>query len=355
VNDELPQVAVRLAGISSAITPDAVLPLAGKVTDDYGLERAWIEYQVDDGAMATRNLAQQPSGGTVLDKLGSFDTREADAATGKRSLELRPGQRLTLSLKAADRCDLPRAENDAPNSRAGSSQVFTLEVVTPADLLALLERRELALRQRYEAIFNKATDTRNLLGRVDFQEAEAADASEAADGDSDVASDELSADSSGPAAASRALARRRLRISGSLQNVLQATDEIAGIAQAFDDLGDELTNNRIDNPDLSSRLREQIARPLHRIAEVRMPQLASELKLVEQHVADAATAAGELQTAKTTADEILVEMRQVLDRMLELETYNEVVALLRGIITDQDDLNRRTKERKNERIRNLFD
>ena len=107
--------------------------------------------------------------------------------------------------------------------------------------------------------------------------------------------------------------------------------------------------------DLSSRLREQIARPLHRIAEVRMPQLAAELKLVEEHVADAATAAGELATATTTADEILVEMRQVLDRMLELETYNEVVALLRGIITDQDDLNRRTKERKTERIRSLFE
>ena len=29
-------------------------------------------------------------------------------------------------------------------------------------------------------------------------------------------------------------------------------------------------------------------------------------------------------------------MRQVLDHMLELETYNEVVSLLRGIITDQD-------------------
>ena len=43
-------------------------------------------------------------------------------------------------------------------------------------------------------------------------------------------------------------------------------------------------------------------------------------------------------------------MRQVLDRMLELETYNEVVALLRGIITDQEEINRRTKERQKERL-----
>jgi hypothetical protein len=48
-------------------------------------------------------------------------------------------------------------------------------------------------------------------------------------------------------------------------------------------------------------------------------------------------------------------MRQVLDRMLELETYNEVVALLRGIITDQEEVNRRTKERQKDRLRDLFE
>jgi hypothetical protein len=48
-------------------------------------------------------------------------------------------------------------------------------------------------------------------------------------------------------------------------------------------------------------------------------------------------------------------MKQVLDRMLELETYNEVVALLRGIITDQDEINRRTKERQKDRLRTLLE
>ena len=48
-------------------------------------------------------------------------------------------------------------------------------------------------------------------------------------------------------------------------------------------------------------------------------------------------------------------MRQVLDRMLELETYNEVVALLRDIISDQDEINRQTKERQKERLRSLFE
>jgi hypothetical protein len=143
-------------------------------------------------------------------------------------------------------------------------------------------------------------------------------------------------------------------VAGSLQNVVQSAEEITGIAQAFDDLHDELTNNRIDNPDLKSRLREQIAQPLHRIGGRRMPKLAARLELVEEHLQDA-DGPPELVRAIALADEILVEMREVLDRMLELETYNEVVAQLRGIISDQQEISRQTKLRQREKLRSLFE
>ncbi len=424
VRDDVPQVAVRLAGIGAAITPDAILPLVGKVTDDYGLDRAWFEYQVDGGPSRTKPLATQPAGQASLkvgaasraaggdaspSRLGGpaddgqFDLRATDETTGKRLLELKPGQRFTLALKASDRFDLPEEPRvDAvaglseagasqaglaeagysESSRAGSSQQFTLDVVTPGDLLALLERRELALRQRYEAIYEKMTDTRNLLARVEFdgEPSTSADDASAAEqpalngvgegengrgGDENGARDGVSPSPSLPVSPSasspprltiqRALARRRLRVSGSLQNVVQSADEIAGIAEGFDDLGEQLANNRVDNPDLRSRLREQIAQPLHRIADERMPKLAAQLKLVEQHVEEPAAGAAELAKSLALADEILVEMRQVLDRMLELETYNEVVALLRDIISDQHDVSRRTKDQQKERLRSLFE
>jgi hypothetical protein len=352
VRDEVPQIAARLAGIGTAVTPDAVLPLVGKITDDYGLDRAWFEYRIDGGAAETQPLTAALAGEPLLSELDTFDLRAVDPATSQRLFELKPGQKLSLSLKAADRFDL------ADSPRAGTSQQFVLDIVTPGDLLALLERRELALRQRYEAIYEKMTDTRNLLARVDFDNANADAPVPPANGSSSddeaaAANDEASASS--PVAPARALARRRLRVAGSLQNVNQSADEVSGIAEAFDDLGDQLTNNRIDNPDLKSRLREQIALPLHRIADERMPQLAAQLKLLEQQVADAAAAKPQLQQSIELADQLVVEMRQVLDRMLELETYNEVVALLRGIITDQDEISRQTKERQKERLRDLFE
>lgn len=350
VKDDVPQVAVRLAGISTAITPDAILPFVGKITDDYGIDRVWFEYQVDSTPPATKPLAGQPGGEPKLEKLDAFDTRAVDAATGKRLLELKPKQRLTLSVKANDRFNL------SENPRAGSSQQFSLDIVTAADLLALLERRELALRQRFESIYEKLTDTRNLLSRVESDDTNA-DSAEPPAADANAKKPDAVAKPADttPAAAQRMLSRRRLRVAGSLQNVMQSTDEIKGVAEAFDDLSDEITNNRIDNPDLKSRLGEQIARPLHLIVDSNMPELIEALKSVEKVLDDPTATATQLKKAIAEADQILVAMRQVLDKMLELETYNEVVALLRGIITDQEEINRRTKERQKDKLKTLFD
>ncbi len=195
------------------------------------------------------------------------------------------------------------------------------------------------------------TDTRNLLTRVGSDETTpkppelptAPDKTAGSTGDSTASS------------AERLLSRSRLRISGSLQNVIQSVDETKGVAEAFDDLGQELANNRIDNSDLKSRLGEQIARPLHQIAEERMPQLVAQLKLAEEQIGDPTASANELKKSIALADQLLVEMRQVLDRMLELETYNEVVSLLRDIISDQDQINKRTKEQQKDRLRSLFE
>ena len=127
--------------------------------------------------------------------------------------------------------------------------------MTAADLLALLERRELALRQRFEAIYEKLTDTRNLLSRVESDDTNAEPAeTPPADANAKKAGAAEQAADTPAAAARRMLSRRRLRVAGSLQNVIQSADEIKGVAEAFDDLGEELTNNRIDNPDLKSRL-----------------------------------------------------------------------------------------------------
>ena len=69
VKDDVPQVAVRLSGHQHRDHARCRRSrFVGKITDDYGLDRAWFEYQVDAGPVAKRPLAQQPHGEPTLDK-----------------------------------------------------------------------------------------------------------------------------------------------------------------------------------------------------------------------------------------------------------------------------------------------
>jgi hypothetical protein len=86
-----------------------------------------------------------------------------------------------------------------------------------------------------------------------------------------------------------------------------------------------------------------------------MPKLATQVKLVEEQVEDAKAGQVELEKTLVLADAILVEMRQVLDRMRELESYNEAIALLRGIIDDQEQINQQTKKRQKDRLDKLLE
>ena len=46
-------------------------------------------------------------------------------------------------------------------------------------------------------------------------------------------------------------------------------------------------------------------------------------------------------------------MKAVLDRMLELESYNELVELLRGIVTDQEELSDETQRQQREKLKDF--
>src|SRR5690606_17022091 len=50
VPDTAPEVEMRPVGVGSAITQQARIQLAGRVVDDFGVARAWVEVQVIGGA-----------------------------------------------------------------------------------------------------------------------------------------------------------------------------------------------------------------------------------------------------------------------------------------------------------------
>lgn len=178
------------------------------------------------------------------------------------------------------------------------------------------------------------SDTRNLLARVDFSE-------------------ESVEDENGSALRS-VLERRALRMAAGKQNVQQATQETLGVSAGFEDLYLQLENNRIENSELKHRLHEEIAVPLRQLAKEGMPELESRLQWLQDHSSDRAAAREAHQECLAEADEVIVAMRAILERMRALESYNEVLALLREIIADQTELTEQTRERQQQLLRGLL-
>ncbi len=330
VADEPPQVNVQLKGVGAAITSNARLPAAGEATDDYGLAKLWYELRVDEQEPKTQPLAV---------KIDNDQKLSVGDALEVRDLGLQPKQKLHWAVQAADGCTLEAHPN------VGTSQRYVLDVVTPEQLRSMLEARELTLRRRFETIVEEFTDTRNLLAAVETKAP--APAEPPADAKADTKDGDQVARPSGISPA--------VQVERVLQNTQRGGHESVQVADAFDEIQAEMVNNRIDTEELKSRLKDGVADPLRRLVAERFAPLEQRLKLLVGRLGTPELAASEQAAAVAEMDRILVEMRAILDKMLELETFNEVVDMLRQIIDSQEKINAETKQKQKEKLRDLIE
>jgi hypothetical protein len=339
LEDQPPQVAVQLDGIGSAVTPQARIPAAGRVSDDYGVGQVWFEHVVGQEQPGTHPIVKPSDHPTEL--------KLSEAALEAGELGLKPGQKLLVSVKAADLCDLGSGPNVA------SSERWLLDVVTAEQLRAMLDARELALRQRFEQIKQEMTESRDGLARLEFTAAAAPDAAKKTDappaGPGSEPGDTEPADS--PA---RQRDLRALRVQSALTGCRKGGPEIASVAEGFDDIRKQFINNRIDTEELKSRLRTGIAEPLRTIAEQMYPELDRRLEELQAALDDVQAGPALRDRARAQADDILLAMQKVLDRMIEMEDFNQAVELLRSIIKSQDDLRVLTEQRRKQKARELL-
>ena len=200
----------------------------------------------------------------------------------------------------------------------------------------------MGLRRRLEQIVNEMREMRDSLARV--SQGLAGGSGEDVDpettptpGETGISSDALSAANV-----------RRLRVQRARQHSRRAAQEVLGVALSFEDIGRELENNRVDAQDRRERLTGQIVQPLTDISKQMFPDLDQQLTqlaaLLSQSPPDQITQANQVAVAQS--DAIIWALEGVLDRMLELETYNELMDLLRTMIKEQEQLLEKTKEQR---------
>ena len=304
--DEPPRVALRLRGISTAVTPRARVPLVGTISDDHGLAGATVNLTMADAVETSLPVSRVRAGDAVVEL-----PAEAAEMVPLEPLGLTIGRAIKLSVTATDTCTL----DGEPN--AGTSDVWSLDVVTPESLVAMLEAREIILRRRYESCVADLTQARDGFATPRRDETAAAGGDEA----------------SGPAPAS-ALGEATSRAAG----------ETAELAEAFRSIRLEFDNNQLITPELEARLITQIADPLASLSTADLPTLAAACRTE--------TSRPELVRR---ADLVLARMREVLDKMMELESFNEVVELLRGMIRTQEQIRTDTLDQQKRRAREALE
>lgn len=328
--------------------------------------------------------------------------------------QLVPGETVQLTIVAVDACTL----DGEPNQ--GRSQVFTLEVVTPERLRAMLAGRELALRKRFEEqIIVEFDGSIDLISGLDFKAIEAAPTEKTPAGQPQSENfllhlrDKRTSDGNGnrnvlgfrtsppqtlplqtysllnaatggrqsllmllqppgqqppgqqqpdlePGERPRQFRQKTqdelmLQAEADVREVVlrsqKNANEIVGIAEGFEDILLEFTNNRVaDSEELTKRIRDNIAVPLRNIGENMFPSLDEKLVRLQENLNNKDERGRAALEAEQYMAEIDDAMQTVLSHMMQLESYEELVELMRQIIETQDTINRDTGTYRREQI-----
>ncbi len=361
--DEAPRVDVQLVGVGKAVTPVADLPIRGTIWDDHGLSKSWFDFSVDQGDAQERTF-EVPSGGELNDT--------DDVLFGLEDLGLTPGQQLTLIVKAADNYAL------ADEPHVGVGQRYDLQIVSEAELRGMLETRERILRRRFESVIAEMQRSRDALSRMTGEPDDSGSSSEDA-GDGAAAGDPAArgadegtdkgadADKQEPVEAgseaepdaaetpsARLATIRVLRTEEAIQTSDRMAHETREVAAEFDRILLELDNNNVSFlEEFERRIGEGISDPLKRIADKGFPALDDRLAQLRRVLEDDDRRLAAILAARQEVDAILADMDQILQKMLELREFNELLAILREIIDGQQQVTQLTEEMKKKLLEDL--
>ena len=265
-----------------------------------------------------------------------------DHAQQMRPLKLVPGQKIRVSIKAADTFWKYQKEKVETKSKGrstdiqlaaleanvGTSPSRLLNVVTPEKLRLILAGRELILRYRFQTIIKDVTGIRNSLTGLNF-------ADQVADSE-------------------RAAAKRAALIQAALPGSHRTAQDTLTIAANFENILEELINNGISTKGLQQRLRDEIANPLRKIVADDFSRFDDELAELESKLSNLQEAAQGRDRAVKQADALLVKMKQVLNKMKKAESINRLIERLRVLIDKENKLRDKTLQlKKKEELESL--
>lgn len=325
----------RLDGIGRAITRKAVIPIAGRLRDDYGIDQARFEFRVDGAEQWNVRPFLSPPRLQPRDFVLQRSENESTERFEVLPLDLQIGQNLALTVFAADADNL-----NGPN--IGRSQEFIFKIVTTEELLSILYEREINLRRRFEQIIREVTDKREELleHRSKYDQLLT-----------------LEPDGADPETLELIAKLQRNVVAcaeRSLHDIPKNQNETGEIANSFQDILDELINNGVHTSQMVSRLEGLIVQPLQRIANEDFPDVVQAVYGYKAANDNGRDPRPEIDASVERIETTLAHMRAVLTEIEDLAEFHEALRDLKEIIESQQELSTDTKEeQKRKFIENL--
>ncbi|MFQ5503573.1 MAG: hypothetical protein ACE5F1_02115 [Planctomycetota bacterium] len=319
VPDKAPRVSIRVRGVGQKITPMARIPADVTVIDDFSIEEIKLYWRVGDSAAigseeklgsgyregVAQGIEHFNKGTEVFDGRLVLDLQEllknADQLMDPAN-PVRPGQFVALRFKAWDN----KPEDGKPQVGPGAGETtqsavsdsYTFKVVTPAELLVELHRRQEELSHQFELLIKR----------------------EKADRDEFLDLAELST----PGELGRKIRRR---VSSLARHQFQMAHTARRIGLSYAGIIDEMINNRLGEELVVRQLRRYIVGQLEELATSLMPSLAKSIKEYRQKGGEGLK--GEIQRRY---DEILRRMATILAQMRRFQSITEILRQLREVI-----------------------
>jgi hypothetical protein len=343
--DEMPQVLANRQGIGTSVTAGAMLPVELELLDDNAINSAWLDVKHGEAVLPKVEVPLAASTHGEAIAVATVDLQElAKAHPNDPTYAFAPGGQVTILASANDKFDLD------DSLRTTTARPLTFQIVTEDELMAQLAGNEQNLRQTFEAVADKLLLLYDSLEKLE-QDVGSGSAANVRDEDLlvvDTPGEELAEDAATEEPGDEAndtgrVGRDAVRLA---ETARQIGDEVLGVAGGFEDIHAQLFNNRIENSELSDRIGNRIAAPLRRLGDERMGAVANALTAISTGQPSA--------LAKAEMRQAILEVEGLLREIQGLENYNEVIAMLREIIRQQEQINSKTQDQQKSELKNLL-
>lgn len=324
IPDRAPTVRLRLEGVGDRITAKARIPMAARLRDDHGLTAVAFEFTAEKEG---QTLTAPPA---LRETLPGAPRATPEATLDLQAADLPEGTRLAIVAAATDN----RLGPDRAPQTTRSAPV-ALRVVSPEELREALIRRE----QESAVTFKVAVrDGGRILQAARLQRAALPRAEAGADGTE--------------AAPAVRKALRRLE-----RDLRRLGPRIERTEARFADLRAQWINNRLEpeNGATPTRMAEEILGPLAEARGALLPAANEAVDRAAEAGLPAHAVAARLAEAEPKLTRLVQRLEAVERAMLQWETYQEAIRLLREILQQQDKINQETKRAAEAGVEELFD